>query len=112
MEYQQPVPLPPQYQPTYPQMGAPRVKYENFAMIMIIVGTILIGVGIIVLGVIPGDIYIKAGGYSGNEYHPDIKITSLTVGCILAGIGTMINGLGAALNIKAYFEQQERLHTK
>jgi len=77
-------------------------------MIFIIVGTVLIGVGIIVMGTIPGDIWMKNPSVSGSEIHIELKINSLLVGAILAGVGTMLEGLGAAFNVKAHFDLEER----
>lgn len=85
-----------------------RIRYENFGIIFVLIGTILIGTGIIIFGLAPGDIYIGTGsGYSGNTFHPDIRISSILIGAILCGIGTMISGVGTALITKAHFEQQE-----
>lgn len=102
----------PPVQPVYPATSAPayhqpyaypRVRYENFAMTLIIVGSILIGVGLIVLGMSPKDITFFEPTGTDNEVDIELRITPITIGCILAGMGTMFEGMGAALNIKAYF---------
>lgn len=97
---------PPAYPSHYPR--PPRFKWENYGMIFIIVGTVLIGVGIIVMGTIPGDIYMKQPNVSGTEMHIDLRINSLLGGAVLAGVGTMLEGLGAAFNVKAHFDLEER----
>jgi len=112
--YDQPPPYPvpqqyPQYQLAPAGSARPRrIKWENLGMIFIIVGTILIGVGIMVLGTVPGDIYFKTPSTSGSSLHMEFQINALTIGTVLAGIGTILEGLGAAFDIKAHFDLEER----
>jgi heme/copper-type cytochrome/quinol oxidase subunit 1 len=101
--FSQPPPGQPQYGYYLPQ----RVRLENFGIIFVLIGTILIGVGVIMFGLAPGDIYVSVGTSSGNVFHPDIRINSILVGAILCGVGTMISGFGTALITKAHFEQRE-----
>ncbi len=90
----------------YPQKN--RIQFELFTPWFIIVGTILIGIGIMLLGFVPGDIYIDMSDSSdlvnGEDFHPEMQITSLQIGALLIGIGTIFEGLGAGLNVKAYFD--------
>lgn len=99
------------YQPPYipPPM---RVKYEDVGIALIVIGSVLIGIAIMIMGLIPGDIYAGQGTSSGGEYHLAIRINSLTIGVILAGIGVILEGLGSAFEIKAHFEQREFLSRK
>ncbi len=97
-------------QPT--QQFKRRARVEIFTPWLIIVGTMLIGIGIIILGFIPSDIYIETASlmssYSGAEFHPELKITSLQLGAILIGIGTILEGLAGGLNVKAYFDLKKQ----
>jgi len=106
-------PYPPQQYPPYQHApyGYPRpqrIKWENLGMVFVIVGSVLIGAGIMVMGTIPGDIYFKSPSTSGSSVHLVFQINALTIGTILAGIGTILEGLGAAFEIKAHFDLEDR----
>jgi len=97
--------------PVYQSIQPSRARFEVFTPWLIIVGTILIGIGIIFLGMIPGDVYIDTDSFrtsSGDEFHPDIEINSLQIAAILIGIGTILDGLAAGLNVKAYFDLKKQ----
>jgi len=96
---------------TKPTYYKRRAKVEIFTPWLIIVGTILIGIGIIILGFVPGDIYIDTTSimsYPGTEFHPEVRITTLQLGAILIGIGTILEGLAGGLNVKAYFDLKKQ----
>lgn len=93
--------------PFYQNLRPPRTEFEKITPWLIIIGTILIGIGIAFLGMVPGDVYIDTDSFqtfSDNEFHPKIQITSLQIAALLIGIGTIFEGLAAGLNVKANFD--------
>ena len=105
-----------QQQPTttpsiYPNMRQTRTEFQKATPWLIITGTILIGIGIIILGMIPGDVYIDNDSFqsfSKDEFHPQIQINSLQIAAILIGIGTILEGLAVGLNVKASFDLKKQ----
>ncbi len=104
----QPVYAPP-IPPAYAQAQA--FKLENAGVILLSVGVILIGTGIIVLGLAPGDMTINQSDFTPTptEVHFGVQMTTLLIGCVMIGIGTILEGIGAAVTIKAHFAQREAL---
>ncbi|UCD92755.1 MAG: hypothetical protein JSV43_02230 [Methanobacteriota archaeon] len=113
---QQPVPEPqaaPEPQPVYAQPAAPvyaqpqPLKLENAGVGLLVTGAILIGIGIMILGIAPGDISVDPSGMM-TGYNFGVQMTTLLIACILIGIGTILEGLGVGITIKAHFTQQEK----
>jgi len=52
--------------------------------------------------------YNRANAMNNLAYHPDFKVGALQVGSVLAGVGTMLEGSGIAIRIKAHFDKVKR----
>lgn len=52
--------------------------------------------------------YNRANAMNDLRYHPDIRVGALQVGSVLAGVGTMLGGLGAAIRLKAHFDRVKK----
>jgi len=97
--------------PVYTNIRQTRTEFEKATPWLIIIGTILIGMGIIILGMVPGDVYIDNDSFksfSEDDFHPEIQINSLQISAILIGIGTILEGLAVGLNAKASFDLKKQ----
>jgi len=60
------------------------------------------------MGFAPGNITFYEPDTGNESIDIEMSITPITVGAILAGIGAIFSGIGGGLNVKAYWDKQEK----
>ena len=89
----------------------PRQKNSGFGPVLIMIGLILIGVALIVAVTIPMGVTVTIKNQSpqqSGDTHTTPPFTVNSIGYIitmvLAGIGTILEGIGVYLTLKRHFE--------
>jgi cell division protein FtsX len=72
-------------------------------------GSILIGLGVILSGFWSCLVIVTEPSYSGTTVTFPIFMPIMIIALGLAGIGVVLNGLGAAAALRAHYEQRAQL---
>ncbi len=92
-----------------PNICPPARESSGAGPVLIMVGLILIGVALIIAVMIPMGVTVTYGTQSSGDSHtsPPFTINSLgyDLTMILAGVGTILEGIGVYLTLKRHFER-------